>query len=192
MRLSLEPEDVSMRAEPTRDEIARLAIQETALRETILKQPCTTQEDARRFVRFACQCVSATPLGDGLTPVTIPDFPQRLKDGLSLAELWAAGRDLPRAVLEDILATSHRAAYTFSTRLSGAAAAEWAALSALEATLKAVVAGEKQELLAQVTEAAARAARYARAAGDPSLEAIEYQKTIFREIFPTAPESASK
>jgi hypothetical protein len=162
---------------PSRDDVVRWSKLEAALGAAFRSLSISTAEDARPWVRFACQCVLHTPCEDGGTPLAAAAQPS-FRTAFQLAERWCDGEALSLDDLREARAVACKDVETLTPRLTGAAAARWSVLHAVEAALHAAAA--TPESLRQTVEAVEGAARYARqAAGARSVEAAQYQKDLF-------------
>jgi hypothetical protein len=172
-----------------RDDATILALRERSFAADLSKVPCSTSEDASRFVVFACRCVQQTPLEGGLTPLVLLRGHPVLHAGVALADRWASGEAVSSEQLQEAQENSFSAAQSAAgstnlVKMSGFPAACWAAANLVEAAAEAA---ESENDVARANEAAAaagRAARYARLAGKTlSHETIEYQESLFASIF---------
>jgi hypothetical protein len=167
---------------PSRDEVVRISVLETAIRSALRSFPCSSSEDSRRLVYFACQCVLNTPTDEEESPRERDGF----WDAFQLAERWSKGEAISSEELREAWRTASRGAETLTSKMTGAAAAHWSILCAIEAAMIAATGDlsvEAQRTLAGTAEAAARYAR--QACGTHSLKTAQHQKALLDEMLRT-------
>jgi hypothetical protein len=162
-----------------RDNLVQVAMAEAALRASLRALAIRSKADARRWAHFACQCVRLTPgEGDGPHPSLVPDLDD-WRDAFGLAERWSSGEDMTNEELEEALRWITRDAPTMSTAMSGAAAGQWAVLSAVEAAVRAARFGAESAEADRMIELVENATRHARLArGATLLAPITFQISL--------------
>lgn len=167
---------------PSREEIARLATLTASLRRLTGQLPRSTADDARRCVHFACRCV----INDtGLPPLFITFRLPELQNGFELAARWSEGDEVPYTRLQYAWESTRGRADTLSATLSGAAAAHWAVVFAIEAAMYASSPEDDPQRYQYVAVAAEAAARYAVMAHpiQETAQAVAFQTRLLGEIF---------
>jgi hypothetical protein len=165
---------------PSRDDLVRYSVLENALRTSLRTLPCSSREDVRRWVHFACQCAAEMPADTDVFPT-----PGRAdcQHGVELAARWARGEDIPAEELQEAWRRASRDAETLTAKMTGARAALWSMLCTIEAAMLAARAEGGEQVFAKLAQAVESAARYARQA-DPNrlVETAKRQKEILDGI----------